>query len=127
LSPLLSTFALSHVIRKVQESQVGLKLNGAHQLPAYADGNNIDTKKTKSEPLIYASREVPLDINVHKKLCTCYCLVTRMQDKIVTFLYSRLLPKKVKIGTYKTIVFPVGLHGCETWCLTPRENIDWDV
>jgi hypothetical protein len=21
----------------------------------------------------------------------------------------------------------VGLHGCETWCLTPRENIDWDV
>jgi hypothetical protein len=42
-----------HRIRKVQENQVGLKLNATHQLLAYGDdvnllGDNIDTiKKNK--------------------------------------------------------------------------------
>jgi hypothetical protein len=47
LSPLFFNFALDSAIRKVQENQVGLKLNRTHQLLAYADdvnllGDNID-------------------------------------------------------------------------------------
>jgi hypothetical protein len=46
LSPLFFNFALEYVIMKVQENQVGLKLNGTQQLLAYADvnllGDNID-------------------------------------------------------------------------------------
>jgi hypothetical protein len=41
LSPLLSNFALEYAIRKDQENQVELKLDGTHQLLAYADGVNL--------------------------------------------------------------------------------------
>jgi hypothetical protein len=47
LSPSHFNVAIEYAIRKVQENQVGLKLDGAHQLWVYADdvnllGDNID-------------------------------------------------------------------------------------
>jgi hypothetical protein len=37
-------------------------------------------------------------------------------------LSSLLLSKNVKVRTYKTIIMPVVLYGCETWSLTVREE-----
>jgi hypothetical protein len=69
LSPLLFNFALEYAIRKVQKTQVGLKLNGTHQLLAYADdvnllGDNTDAIKKNTETLFDASKEISLEINV---------------------------------------------------------------
>jgi hypothetical protein len=63
VSAVLFNFALQYVIRKVQENQVGLKLNGTHQLLAYANdvnllGDNVDTIKKNTVTLIDASKEV---------------------------------------------------------------------
>jgi hypothetical protein len=38
---LIYNFALEHASRKFQEDQVGLKLNGIHQLLVYTDGVNL--------------------------------------------------------------------------------------
>ena len=57
LSLLLFNFALEYAIRRVQVNQDGLKLNGTHQLLAYADdvntlGGSVDTIKKNAEALI---------------------------------------------------------------------------
>jgi hypothetical protein len=61
---------------------VGLKLNGTHQLLAYADdvnllGDNIDTIEKNTETLTDASKEVGLEINVEK---TKYMLLSHHQN-----------------------------------------------
>jgi hypothetical protein len=68
LSPLLFNFALEYTIRKVQEDQVGLKLNETHQLLVYADDinlleDNINTIKRNTEAVSDASTGVVLDVN----------------------------------------------------------------
>jgi hypothetical protein len=61
---------------------VGLKLNGTHQLLAYADdvnllGDDTDTIKKTTETLIDASKEVGLEINAEK---TKYMLLSRHEN-----------------------------------------------
>jgi hypothetical protein len=86
LSPFLSNFALEYSIGKIQENQVGLKLNGTYQLLVYADdvnllSDNIDTIIKNTETLTYATKDVGLEKN--RKLSICCCLVTRLQCKII--------------------------------------------
>ena len=68
LSPLLFNFALEYAIRRVQVNQDGLKLNGIHQLLAYADDVNIlggsaHTVKENEEALVVATKEIGLEVN----------------------------------------------------------------
>jgi hypothetical protein len=54
---MLFNFALDYAARKVEHTQVGLKLTGTYQLLAYADdmnrmGNHIVTTKKNTENVI---------------------------------------------------------------------------
>jgi hypothetical protein len=62
---------LEYAIRRVQENQEELKLNGTHQLLSYADNvitvaGNIGTTKKNTDALLDASREVGLEVNPDK-------------------------------------------------------------
>jgi hypothetical protein len=87
LSQLLIKFALEYAIGKVQENQVGLKLNDIN-FWQYTDGvnlvaDNISTIKKNIKILIDANREVGLEINLDKSK---YMLLShhRVQVKIIT-------------------------------------------
>jgi hypothetical protein len=73
---------LKYAINKVQENQVGLKLNGTHQLMVYDDdvkmlGDSIKTLKKNTGTLTDASEEVGLEINTEK---TKYMLLSYHQN-----------------------------------------------
>jgi hypothetical protein len=76
---LLLNFALECAIKKVQENQVGLELNGTHQLLVYADDVNLLADSTniireKICILLEVSRDVGLEINAEK---TKYMITSR--------------------------------------------------
>jgi hypothetical protein len=73
LSPLLLNSTSEYTIRRVQENPEGLKLNGTHQLLVYADNintveENTDIIKKNMEDLLYASKEVGLEVNPEKTM-----------------------------------------------------------
>jgi hypothetical protein len=81
LSPIVFNFALEYAIRKGQENQVGLKLNGTHQLLLYTNdmnllGDNISTIKKRPQK-IDASKGVSLEVNTEK---TKYILLSLHQN-----------------------------------------------
>jgi len=69
-------------IRRVQVNQDGLKLNGTHQLVAYADdvnilGRSIHTLKENAEALVAATRQIGLEVSADK---TKYMVMSRDQN-----------------------------------------------
>jgi hypothetical protein len=78
---MLFNFVLEYAIGRAQENQDGVKLNGTHQLSAYAgdvntEGENTDTIKNNMDALLDANKEPGQEMNPEK---TKYILMSRSQ------------------------------------------------
>jgi len=67
----MEELSLEYAITRVQVNQDGLKLNGTHQLLAYADdvnilGGSIHTLKENAEALVTPTREIGLEVSANK-------------------------------------------------------------
>jgi len=74
--------ALSPLEYAIRKAQGGLKLNGTHQLLAYADdvnklGGSVHTIKENAEALVVASKEIVLGVNADKSK---YMVISRDQN-----------------------------------------------
>jgi len=103
LSPLLFNFALEWAIRRVQVNQDGLKLNGTHQLLAYADdvnilGGSIRAVKENAEALVVAAKENGLEVNTDK---TKYMVMSRDQNAGRTHSMKNDNSSFERLGEYK--------------------------
>jgi len=99
LSPMLFNFALEYAIRRVQVNRDGLKLNGTHQLLAYADdvnilGGSIHTLKENAEALVAATREIGLEVSADK---TKYMVMSRDQNA------GQIQSVKIDNSTFKRV------------------------
>jgi hypothetical protein len=82
LSPSLVNFALEYAIKRVQVNQVGLKLNGKHQLFVYADdvnrvGRSLSSVRKNTRALVATSEVNGLEVNADK---TKYMVTSRDQN-----------------------------------------------
>jgi hypothetical protein len=83
LLPMLCIFALEYAISKIQQNQVGSKLNETHQLLSYAVDVNLLENMIDTITLIDTSEKVGLEINVERKVSLCCCAI-RIRVQIMT-------------------------------------------
>jgi hypothetical protein len=70
----------------------------------------------------YLGTTVKNQIYIHEEIKSRLNLGNACHNSVQNLLTSCLLSKNLQIKTYKTIILPVVLYGCETQSLTLREE-----
>ena len=112
---------LKSLLMKVQEEneKVGLKLN-IQKTKIMASGpitsweTDGETMETGSD-FILGGSEIPADGDCSHEIKRCLVLGRKVMTNLDSLLKSRDITLATKIHLVKAMIFPVVMHGCESW------------
>ena len=119
---------LKSLLRKVKEerAKAGLKLN-IHKTKIMASNpitsSEIDgvTMKTVTDFLLLGSK-ITADGNCSHEIKRCLLLGRKPMANLNSILKSRDITLSTKVHLLKAVVFPVVMHGCESWAVKKTEH-----
>ena len=119
---------LKRLLMKVKEEseKVGLKLNIQKSMimesrPITSWQIDAETLETVAD-LIFGGSKITVDGNCSHKIKRCLLLGIKIMTNIDSILQSRDITLPTKVRLVKAMVFPVVMHGCESWTIKGAEH-----
>ena len=122
---------LKRILMKVKEEseKVGLKLNiqktktmASSPFTSWqVDGETGETMETVTE-FIFLGSKITADGDCSHEVKRCLLLGRKAMTKLQTTLKSRDITLPTKVRLVKAMVFPVVMHGCESWTIKTAER-----
>ena len=71
---------------------------------------------------IFLSSKITADGDCSHEIKRCLLLVIKAMTNLDSILKSRDIPLPTKVRLVKAMVFPVVMHGCESWTVKKAER-----
>ena len=116
---------------KEESEKVGLKLNFLRENKIMASGPitswQIDGKQWKQWLTIFLGSKITADGDCSHKIKRHLLLGRKVMTNPDSILKSRDITLPIKVCLVKAMVFPVVMHGCESWTVKKAEPRSTDV
>ena len=119
---------LKSLLMKVKEEsdKVGLKLNiqktkilASGSIPSWEiDGETVETVSD----FILVGSKITADVDCSHEIKRCLFLGKKVMINLGSIFKSRDITLPTKVHLVKAMVFPVVIHGCESWTVKKAEH-----
>ena len=119
---------LKRLLMKVKEEseKVGLKLNiqktkimASGPITSWKiDGETVETVRD----FIFGGSKITADGDCSHEIKRCLLLGWKLMTKLDSILKTRDITLSTKVHLVKAMVFPVVMHGCESWTIKKAEH-----
>ena len=111
---------------KVESEKVGLKLNiqktkimASGPITSWQiDGETVETVSN----FIFGGSKITADGDYSHEIKRCLLLGRKVMTNLDSILQSRDITLSAKVHLVKVMVFPVVIHGCESWTIKKAEH-----
>ena len=110
---------------EVESEKVGLKLN-IQKIKIMASGSitlwKIDGETVETvTDFIFLGSKITADGDCSHEIKRCLLLARKVMTNLESILKSRDITLPTKVHLVKAVVFPVVMHGCESWTIKKAE------